>query len=295
VTLIHDAFDTAVQAQPAVAVTATVPTPPADAIDAASTPSEKVHDGVGGGAGGEGGGGGGAGGGAGGVGGGAGGVGVGEGGFGGGASAAAWLTTTVCPAMVAAPVRSAPSLAATRSTTEPLPLRAAVPSMAIHEAWLAAVQPHPVSVSTVTATDPPAAGGEAAAGETRYRHGAASWTMETCVSLTSMTPRRSTASPFGDTRKATDPLPCPPRSDVNAIQVTLLETDHVQSLVVVTSRVAVVPSDGTAAVADGDTDTSQRAVVGAVTLSSADEHAANPRASETARSCRANAPLRIAN
>jgi hypothetical protein len=159
--------------------------------------------------------------------------------------------------------------------------------MVIHEAWLAAVQPHPVSVSTVTDTNPPAAGGEAVAGDTRYRHGAASCTTETCASLTSMTPRRSTASAFGDTRKATDALPCPLRSDGNAIQGALLETDHVQSLVVVTSRVAVVPSEGTAAVADGDTDTWQRPDVGDVTLIDEDEHAAHASATATATSCRA--------
>ena len=170
--LIHVAFGTAVHAQPVVVVTATVDVPPAAASDAVAAPIAKTHvaggaggGGVGAGAGGGGAdGGGGEGGGEGGVG---GGVGAAGGGVGVGAGAAACATTSDCPATVAVPVRSAPSFAATRSTTDPLPLPAALPLTVIHDAWLATLHAHPASVSTVTGIDPPDAGVDALAGEMR--------------------------------------------------------------------------------------------------------------------------------
>ena len=209
VMLIHDAFGTAVHAHPAVAVTATIPEPPAAVIDAVVAPSAKLHgdggDGAGGGVGGGGagsGGGGGAGvGGVGGVGavGGAGG-GVGAGGAGAGTGAAACVTTSDCPPILRVPARSAPLFGPTRSVTEPLPLPAPFPSTVIQDASLEALHAHPFSVSTVTATAPPEAGADAAVGEMLYRHGAAFWATDTCASLTTMRPRRDTASAFGDTR-----------------------------------------------------------------------------------------------
>jgi len=74
---------------------------------------------------------------------------------------------------------------------------------------------------------------------------------------------------------------------VNEIHVTVLDADHVQSRVVVTSTVPVVPSDGTAGDVVGDTDTWHRAVVGAVTVTDEEEQAANPRPTRTGRTRRA--------
>jgi hypothetical protein len=176
--VIHDAFDTAVHAQAAVVVTPTVPVPPAAATDAVELPSENTHaGGVGGGDGGGEGGGVGVGVGEGGVGAGVGGVGVGVGvggvgvgdgvGVGGGTGAAACVTASDCPAIVAVPDRSPPPFAAIRNTTEPLPLAAAFPSTVIHAAWLAALHPQPVSVSTATVIDPPDADMDAVPGEMR--------------------------------------------------------------------------------------------------------------------------------
>jgi hypothetical protein len=208
VMLIHDAFGTAVHAHPAAAVTATIPAPPAAVIEAVVAPSAKEHGDGSGGAG-DGGGGGGAGAGSGGGGGaGVGGVGavggtgagVGAGGAGAGAGAAACVTTSDCPPILTVPDRSPPLFGPTRSVTEPLPLPAPFPSTVIQDASLEVLHAHPFSVSTVTATAPPEAGADAAVGEMLYLHGAAFWATDTCASLTTMRPRRDTASAFGDTR-----------------------------------------------------------------------------------------------
>ena len=205
VIVIHVAFDVAVHEQPDAAVTATDAEPAAPGTVADDAPIANVHAGVGGVGGGAGAGGAGAGGagvggsGAGGAG--AGGCGTGGTGTGGGgAGTAAWAMVTAWPAIITVPLRSVAALAATRSVTDAEAVPVAAPSIVIHDAWLAAVHAHPVSVSTATAIDAPDAGADAAVGETRKRHGAASWTMATCASLTSMVPRRCTGSAFGATR-----------------------------------------------------------------------------------------------
>src|SRR5690349_10633199 len=73
---------------------------------------------------------------------------------------------------------------------------------------------------------------------------------------------------------------------MNEIQATVLDIAHVQSLVVVTSTVPVVPSGGIEPVGAGDTDTWHRTAIGAVMLVDVDEQAVNPRTSEMARSSR---------
>jgi hypothetical protein len=110
------------------------------------------------------------------------------------------VTTSDCPPILTVPARSAPLLGPTRIVTEPPPLPAAFPSTVIQDASLEALHAHPFSVSTVTATEPPDAGADAALGEMLYRHGAGFWATDTCASLTTMRPRRDTASAFGDTR-----------------------------------------------------------------------------------------------
>jgi hypothetical protein len=91
------------------------------------------------------------------------GVGVGVGGAGGTASCA---IVTVSPAMATTPDRAPPLLAAMFSLTVPLVLPALVVPIVIQPAWLAAVQGHPVSVSTLKVTDPPDAETDVLAGET---------------------------------------------------------------------------------------------------------------------------------
>jgi hypothetical protein len=70
---------------------------------------------------------------------------------------------------------------------------------------------------------------------------------------------------------------------VSAIQSTLLDTVQVQSRAVVTSTVPVAPSDETAGVAVGDTDTWHRTVEGAVTLTDDVVQAAPARVMRAAR------------
>ena len=75
---------------------------------------------------------------------------------GGGAdTAAAWLTVTVCPAIVSVPARCAPVLGATVKVTDPLPdcLPSAV--IVIQSAAVAAVQVQPEAVETLNGAPAP--------------------------------------------------------------------------------------------------------------------------------------------
>jgi hypothetical protein len=66
-------------------------------------------------------------------------------------AAACWIVT-VCPAIVAVPVRATPSLAATLKTTAPAPV-----DTAIHVAFDAALHEQPLPVLTLTETEAAAA------------------------------------------------------------------------------------------------------------------------------------------
>jgi hypothetical protein len=71
--------------------------------------------------------------------------------------AAAWFTVKVSPAMVSVPLRAPAVLAATLNWTEPLPVPFVPDVMLIHEAFDAAVHPHPLLVDTATGLPPPPA------------------------------------------------------------------------------------------------------------------------------------------
>jgi hypothetical protein len=129
-----------------------------------------------------------------GVGGGGGGIGVGAGvgvGVGAGAGSgsglgAAWSTVTVCCAMVTVPVRAdKPMFLPTVKISVPERVPDEAAGTAIHGAALVADHAQPVSVSTVTVIAPPFADTVALAGETPYRHGAASCMTATWILLTS--------------------------------------------------------------------------------------------------------------
>jgi len=154
-TTIHGAFDTALHAQPAPAVTDTVTEPPLETTRALVADSVKTH-----GAGGGGGGGAGAGSGDG------GGAGEGDGDGVGGATPAC-VTTTDCPATCTVAERGDVSaFGAARSVTDPLTDALIAPDAVSHGASLAAVQAQPFNVSIEIATEPPAAGTAALAGVT---------------------------------------------------------------------------------------------------------------------------------
>ena len=148
-TVIHDVFETAVHAHPAVVDTATVPLPADAPMEALADPSAKAHDGgAGEGAGGGAGAGSGRGAGP--------GVGAGDG-AGGATTICSCAIVTLCPAITTTPLRGGPLFPPMVSVTvaDAFPLFPVVTS--IQGACDTAVQLHPVSVSTVTATVPPAA------------------------------------------------------------------------------------------------------------------------------------------
>ena len=165
------AFDTAVHAQPAVVVTATLASPPAAGLEAPFAPSAYAQgSGVGGGGtgGGVGAGGGAGGGGAG------GGGGVGGGGDGGGGGTALCETVNVRPAIKTVPTRASPSFCAIPTDTGPLPAPLFPALIAIQDDCDAAVQPQPASVSTATETVLAAGDTDVFGGAIPKRHGAAS-------------------------------------------------------------------------------------------------------------------------
>jgi hypothetical protein len=65
------------------------------------------------------------------------------------------VTVKVWPAIVNAPVRAAPVLAATVKVTDPLPLPVAPEVTVIHCTLLAAVHAHPTAAVTVTGVPAP--------------------------------------------------------------------------------------------------------------------------------------------
>jgi hypothetical protein len=79
-----------------------------------------------------------------------------------------WVTVTVFPATVTAPVRSAPESAATLMTALPLPVPLAPDVSVMNEADVLAVQAQPLCVVTVTVDAPPIAAGLIDVGDTVY-------------------------------------------------------------------------------------------------------------------------------
>ncbi len=92
-------------------------------------------------------------------------------------------------------------------------------------------------------------------------------------------PCRAEGAEFSPTRKATAPSPCPLVPDVIAIHDALVDADHVQSRVVVTSTVPLAPAAG-AEVMEPVAETWHFAPLGAVTETEVDPQPA----ARTARS-----------
>jgi hypothetical protein len=157
-TEIHDALDETVHAQPAPAVTVTVPAAASAPIVREPGEMLKLH-GAGGGA-------------------------VG----GGGAAAAPCAIATVWFATVTVADRALPSFAATVIVTVPGPFPFAAPLTCSHDAPLDAFHAQPDAVSTWIGTLPPSPPTAALAGETVNVHAAASWLIWICASLTVSVP-----------------------------------------------------------------------------------------------------------
>jgi hypothetical protein len=136
VTVIHDAFASAVHEQPAGAVTVVPLVPPAAASEALVAERANVHAGGGG-----------------------------------GAVAPASETEKVSPAIVIVPLREeVPGFACTVKPTAPLPLPAPPDVTVIHEAFDCALQAHPAGATTPVLVDPPAAGNDVLELESAYVH-----------------------------------------------------------------------------------------------------------------------------
>ena len=128
--VIHDAFDAAVHAQPAVVVTFVEPLPPVEST------SWRVGE-----------------------------IAYVQGAGGGGAGAAACDTVNVCPPAVKVPIRAAPVFAATVNATVPLPVPDVPLVSVIHATFDAAVHGQPLEVLTFVEPLPPFAPMSALEGE----------------------------------------------------------------------------------------------------------------------------------
>ncbi len=152
-----------------------------------------------------------------------------------GDGAPAWVTVTVCPAMVSVPVRGDVAvLAAIENATAPFPLPLAPDVMVSHAALLVAAQLQPASVVTVLLLELAAAPGLSDVGKTVNVHGTPAWVTVTVWPAMVSVPVRGDVAVLAAIEKATVPLPVPPAPEVMVSQELLLVAVHEQLLVVET-------------------------------------------------------------
>ena len=196
---IQESFDVAVQAQPAVVVTATVIDDVPAGTFAACGLIANVH-------------------------------------AGGGADAAAWVIVATCPATVTVPLRLAPVLATIDSATLPLPVPFAPAVIRIHDTLDVAVQAQPLPAVTLSGVAvPPAATIACALGANAKEHagggGGGAAPAATCETVTSTSATRATevraAPEFAATWSTTVALPLPPVIDGVTHEAPLV-ADHPQ-------------------------------------------------------------------
>jgi hypothetical protein len=141
---------------------------------------------------------------------------------GGGADAAAWVIVATCPATVTVPLRLAPVLAAIDSATLPLPEPLAPAVMTIQDTLGVAVQAQPLPAVTLSGVAvPPAATIDCALGANAKEHagggGGGAAPAPTCETETSTSATRTTvaraAPAFAATSSTTVALPLPPVID----------------------------------------------------------------------------------
>jgi hypothetical protein len=121
--------------------------------------------------------------------------------------AAAWVTVTVCPAIVTVPVRGDWTVfAGIVSVSAPLPEPPA-PDSAIQDDELDADQVHPVRVVTVTSCVPAMYPRNGAAGDTEKVHGAPACVMVTLRPATTTVPVREVRFGFSSMSSVSAPLP----------------------------------------------------------------------------------------
>lgn|SRR5262245_24771220 len=168
--------------------------------------------------------------------------GVGEGGGGVGVGGAAFCVTVyVCPATFTTPTRRAPPFAAIDSPTVPLPFPLCPDATPIQLCVDVAPQPQPLTVDTLTESEPPVGPIVSPVRLSENRHGAASCVTATRADATEIDPLRAAGTRFAATAYATDPLPCPPLAPLIDSQLALDAALHVQSRAVVTVTAALPP------------------------------------------------------
>ena len=146
---------------------------------------------------------------------------------------------TVWPAMVTEPLRDVPVLAATESTTQPLPVPGLPEATSIHPAALDALQEHVEVVVTATEDVAPADPTEIASGDTEYeQEGAALCEMVTVWPATVTVPVRALPV-LVEIVTVRVPPPVPPAPGGTLSHETLLEAAQEQLLPAVTLRLAV--------------------------------------------------------
>lgn len=152
-----------------------------------------------------------------------------------GGGAPAWVTETVCPAIVSVPVRGeVPGLAAIEKATAPVPLPLA-PELTVSQAvLLVAVHVQPVEVVTVALVELAADPGLNEAGETVNEQGAAACVTVTVWPAIVRVPVRGDVAVLAAIEKATLPLPVPLAPDVMVSQASLLDDVQLQPDAVVT-------------------------------------------------------------
>src|SRR4051812_15790509 len=150
---------------------------------------------------------------------------------------------TVSPAMTTVPLRGGPLTGSTRNVTVPFPVPSPPETMAIHETFADAVQPHDAALArTEMATVPPAPSIDSRFDDTVNVHGCASWEISTRRSLTVMPALRRDAAAFAPTVNQIAPGLCP----VAAVEIVTHEaslwTDHSHSRLAETVTVPAPPA-----------------------------------------------------
>ena len=155
--------------------------------------------------------------------------------------APAWVTVTVCPAMVNVPVRGDVTvLAAMEKATVPLPFPLAPDVIVSQASLLVAVQAQPLGDVTVALLEPAVAAGFRDVGDTEKVHGAAAWlTVTVCPAIVNV-PVRGDVVVLAAIEKPTEPFPLPLAPDVMVNQDSLSVAVQLQPAVVVTFTLAVL-------------------------------------------------------
>ncbi|HJR58360.1 MAG TPA: hypothetical protein VJ813_03135 [Vicinamibacterales bacterium] len=144
------------------------------------------------------------------------------------------MTTT--PATLTVPVRTAPLVGVTESSTIPGPVPSLPLAIATHATWLCARQEQPGGAITGTFTKPPPAPTVNAVTPVAYVHAIPCTTWTLCPAMVRV-PARDVPS-AGPTSKTTRPFPLPLWPWTRLIQGTSAVADHVHWLLLVWTSMA---------------------------------------------------------